>query len=134
MDNSAFKVLIVDDNPATRRGLKLLLSLEQDVEDVFEASEWKEAERLVSEEHPNLVLLDVRMPGVSGIEVARRLRVIEPRLRLIAMSMVAESKQAALSAGADMFVEKAELVGNIRAVLGGPPCKAKAGHSGSGPS
>lgn len=122
------KVLVVDDNPATRRGLRLLLSLEQDVEDILEAQSGKEAEHLALKEHPNVVLLDVRMPGMSGIEVARRIKGSDPDVYLVAMSMVADSRQAALSAGADRFVEKTELVADIRAVLHRDPTSLASPH------
>lgn len=121
MVDPTFKVLVVDDNPATRRGLRLLLSLEHDVAEILEASGGRDAERLALEEHPNVVLLDVRMPGMSGIEVARRLKRQDPGVHLVAMSMVADSKAAALSAGADLFVEKTQLVADIRSVLHANP-------------
>lgn len=117
MNTPEYKVLVVDDNPATRRGLRLLLSLEPDVVEVLEAPGWKQAERLVHDDHPNVVLLDVRMPGISGIEIARRIKAWDKTIHVVAMSMVADSGHMALKAGADMFVEKSQLVSDIRAVL-----------------
>ncbi len=117
MNSPEYKVLVVDDNPATRRGLTLLLSLEHDVVEVFEAEGWKQAEKMVQDELPNVVLLDVRMPGMSGIEITRRIKAWDSRIHVVAMSMVAESGPMALKAGADMFVEKSQLVSDIRAVL-----------------
>ncbi|MGA9190197.1 MAG: response regulator transcription factor [Anaerolineales bacterium] len=136
MVDPTLKILVVDDNPATRRGLRLLLSLEDDVGEILEASGGKEAERLAAQEHPNVVLLDVRMPGMSGIETARLIKNQDPNVHLVAMSMVADSKTAALGAGADLFVEKTQLVAEIRSVLDWIPQQALASseaESDSGP-
>jgi two-component system response regulator YesN len=113
----SFDVLVVDDNPATRHGLKLLLSLEGDIGNVFEASEWIEVRKMVEEAHPDIVLVDVRMPGLSGIEIARRIKASDPEIHLVAMSMVADSEANALNAGADLFVEKSRLVTDIRSII-----------------
>jgi CheY-like chemotaxis protein len=114
---SSLKVLVVDDNRATRRGLRLLLSLEPEVNEVFEAAGWNEAEKLVYQERPDIVLLDIRMPGMSGMAVARRIKAQLPDVHLVAMSMTADSRQGVLNAGADLFIEKTQLVSDIRAVL-----------------
>jgi DNA-binding NarL/FixJ family response regulator len=134
MVDPTLKILVVDDNPATRRGLRLLLSLEDDVGEILEASGGKEAERLAAQEHPNVVLLDVRMPGMSGIEAARLIKNQDPNVHLVAMSMVADSKAAALGAGADLFVEKTQLVAGIRSVLDRKPRQALASSEAEGDS
>ena len=67
------KTIIVDDEALARRGLKLRLSAREDVDIVAEAKNGREALKLISEYHPDLVFLDIQMPGIDGFEVLRRL-------------------------------------------------------------
>jgi two-component system LytT family response regulator len=67
------KTIIVDDEALARRGLKLRLSAREDVDIVAEAKNGREALKLISEHHPDLVFLDIQMPGIDGFEVLRRL-------------------------------------------------------------
>ena len=69
----ALKTLIVDDEALARRGLKLRLAARKDVEVVAEAKNGREALKLIDEHEPDLVFLDIQMPGIDGFEVLRRL-------------------------------------------------------------
>lgn len=67
------KTIIVDDEALARRGLKLRLSAKENVDVIAEAKNGREALKLISEHHPDLVFLDIQMPGIDGFEVLRRL-------------------------------------------------------------
>lgn len=67
------KTIIVDDEALARRGLKLRLSAREDVDIIAEAKNGREAIKLINERHPDLVFLDIQMPGIDGFEVLRRL-------------------------------------------------------------
>jgi DNA-binding NarL/FixJ family response regulator len=79
-------VLIVDDAPAVRDGLRRLVHALPDVEAVSMASSGEEALARYSVERPDLVLLDVRMPGMSGLECARRLLHTDPTVRIVMLT------------------------------------------------
>ena len=67
------KVLIADDESLARETVKMLLDSQSDVAEVLEAEDGNEARRLVAEHNPDIVILDIEMPGISGIELAREL-------------------------------------------------------------
>ena len=70
---SALRVLVADDHPVFRHGLKALLGSVPDVEVVAEAASGEEAVELAVSTHPDVVLLDLQLPGISGIEACRRI-------------------------------------------------------------
>ena len=111
------KVLIVDDNAVTRRGLGLLLMLEPEIGQVHEAASGGQAEALVRDGRFDIVMIDLRMPGLAPVEAIRHIKTSAPAVRVVAMSMVADSKEAALAGGADLFIEKVDLLSGIRRVL-----------------
>ncbi len=114
------KVLIVDDNAKFKKSVKNLLSNEQDIEVIGEAREGKEAILKAKELKPDIVLMDVRMPEMGGIEATRRIRQIIPETKIIILTIydIDEYRKAATNSGAVAFILKKfmrdELVQNIR--------------------
>jgi len=101
-------VLLVDDHPAVRQGLKELLAVYPDMEVIAEASDGEEAVALAQEFHPDVVLMDVNMPKLNGIEATRRIKQACPDIAVIGLS-VATSPQivdAMQDAGADILLPK----------------------------
>ena len=119
------RVLLVDDHTLVREGLKQLLTATTDLRVADEACNGEEALALVKVNDYDLAVLDMSMPGLSGIELIKRLRLEKPRLRLLVLSMHGEAQYAAraLKAGAAGYLTKdsaaAQLVSAIRKVAGG---------------
>src|SRR5258706_4913148 len=118
-------VLIVDDQPLQRFGFRMLLESNPDTEVVGEARNGADAVRRTSELHPDVVLMDVRMPGMDGIEATRRIVASTGRSRILMLTTfdLDEYVHAALRAGASGFLLKdahpEELLAGIRAVAAG---------------
>jgi DNA-binding NarL/FixJ family response regulator len=102
------RVLIADDQRVVREGLATIVAAFPDTEVVGLAGDGAEAVDLVSEQRPDVVLMDLRMPRVDGIEATRRLREREPNVRVIALTTYAddESVLGALRAGARGYLTK----------------------------
>ncbi len=119
------RVLLADDHPVIREGLKALLGAEPDIEVVAEAADGPEAVSRTAELDPDIVVVDVSMPGLNGAEVTAKLREARPDRKVVALT-VHEDKgylRLLLEAGAVGYVLKrsaaAELVRAIRAVAEG---------------
>ncbi|WP_410574755.1 response regulator [Amycolatopsis sp. cmx-4-61] len=118
-------VLIVDDQPLQRFGFRMLLDATPDTEVVGEAAHGAEAVRRTAELRPDVVLMDIRMPGMDGIEATRRILATGGRSRVLVLTTfdLDEYAYAALRAGASGFLLKdahpEELLAGIRAVAGG---------------
>jgi DNA-binding NarL/FixJ family response regulator len=97
------KVLIVDDHPVTRDGLRSALATAQDLEVIGEAGTGEEAVETATRLHPDLVFMDVRMPGMGGIEATRAIRLALPDTKVILFTVdgsraaIAEAIQAGVS-------------------------------------
>jgi YesN/AraC family two-component response regulator len=102
------RVLIADDQQPTRQGLRALLTLLPDIEWVGEAADGRKAVELVIERRPDVVLMDVRMPVMDGIEATRRIKSQRPEVKVIMLTIYAEYQAEALAAGADEFLIKGE--------------------------
>ena len=100
------RVLIADDRPATRRGLRALLALLSQVKITGEAADGAECVDLVAEHRPDVVLMDMQMPVMDGVEATRRIREQWPEVRVIALTMYTKYRAEALAAGADAFLLK----------------------------
>ena len=102
------KVLIADDEPSVR--LLVQATIEMDGYDVIEAADGDEAWSLIQEHRPSLVLLDVRMPGRTGLEILREIKtdpsLIETRVILLTASAQESDIAAGLVAGADFYLTK----------------------------
>jgi two-component system response regulator NreC len=122
---SQIRVVIVDDHAVVRSGLKLLLDAEADIEVVGEAGNLQEAVFRTRSLKPNVVLMDVVMPGASGIEATPAVLKEHPAARVLVLSMQDDPTyvREAFAAGASGYVLKEaadeELVGAIREVAGG---------------
>ena len=102
------RVLIADDHPLLRAGLRRLLAADPELEVVGEAGTGEEVLRLTSELRPDIVLLDISMPGENGIETTRILKAKLPGVRVLFLTMHEEEGllQEALRAGGDGYVVK----------------------------
>ncbi|MFI6856695.1 response regulator [Streptomyces sp. NPDC050416] len=118
-------VLIADDQPLQRFGSRMLLESQDDMTVVGEATNGSEAVRLAAELHPDVVLMDIRMPGLDGIEATRRITAAGDRTRILIVTTfdLDEYAYAGLRAGASGFLVKdaqpEELLAGIRAVATG---------------
>jgi DNA-binding NarL/FixJ family response regulator len=104
------RVLIVDDRPSVRQGLRMQLLLEPDLEVIGEAASGEEALALVPQAQPDVVLMDVKMPGMDGISATRGVRAIRPQSTIVLLSLYddARLKAEAQAACAAAFVGKQE--------------------------
>jgi two-component system response regulator NreC len=119
------RILLADDHAVLRAGLRLLLEAQPDLKVVGEAGDGREAMRLAEELKPELILLDLTMPGLSGMESLPALKKLLPATRILILTMhddVSYLRQA-LSRGASGYVLKKaadnELISAVRAVLRG---------------
>ena len=113
------RVLLADDQRLVRESLGVLLGLLGGIELVATASDGEEALALVDEHHPQVVLMDIRMPRLDGIEATRRLRERCPEVRVISLTTYAddESVLGALRAGARGYLTKDASGEEIRAAI-----------------
>jgi two-component system, NarL family, response regulator LiaR len=127
MNETRIRVLIVDDHEIVREGLRTLIVEESELAVVGEATDGEEALRLALELRPDVILLDLMMPGIDGIEVIRRLRHAEVPSRVLVLTSFAEHNKVhdAISAGAIGYllkdILKADLVRAIRNASQGQP-------------
>jgi len=106
------RTLIVDDNATFRRRVKEFLASEPDIEVIGEAADGQEAILKARALHPDLVLMDVRMPGTNGLDATRQLKEEMPELRVIILTIyeLQEYREAALASGANGYVVKKSLI------------------------
>jgi DNA-binding NarL/FixJ family response regulator len=119
------RVILADDHAMMRDGLKALLSASSDISVVAEVSNGRDAVKRVGELKPDVVVMDIAMPELNGIEAARLLREKSPATRIVILSMHSNSEHVfrAFEAGATGYVLKesagAELVAAVRAAMAG---------------
>lgn len=119
------KLLVVDDDPLVARSLKVLLSREKDVQVVGTASDGRRAVAFCEESLPDAVLMDIRMPGMDGIEATRAIKERWPGVRVMILTTFQddESVHRALEAGADGYLLKsspaAGMAHELRALASG---------------
>jgi len=118
-------VLVADDHGIVREGLRRLVEAEPDLDVCAEARDGREVLELVEEHKPEVVVLDISMPRLGGLETLERLRTSYPDVKVVLLSVHADPPfiQSAIALGADGYVLKngrtAEIVGAIRAVTKG---------------
>jgi DNA-binding NarL/FixJ family response regulator len=119
------RVVLVDDQPLLRQGFRMILEAESDIEVIAEAGDGAAAAELAGTYRPDVVLMDVRMPGTDGIEGTRRIVADTPEVRVLVLTTFDLDAYVfgAIRAGASGFLLKdvrpAELVNAIRRVAGG---------------
>ena len=119
------RVLLADDQPLLRHGFAMILSAQADIEVIGEAADGAEAVRLTGLLRPDVVLMDVRMPGMDGIEATRKITLVSPPTRVIILTTFDVDEYAfdGLRAGASGFLLKNarpdELLSGIRSVATG---------------
>lgn len=113
------RLLLVDDQPTVRRGLELRLHLEPDIQIIGEASSGKEALCMAQALTPDVVLMDVEMPEMDGIEATAALRKADSLSAVIILSIHddAQTRERAQSAGAFAFVEKRGATDSLLATI-----------------
>jgi DNA-binding NarL/FixJ family response regulator len=140
------RVLLADDHTLVREGMRRLVEASEDIRVAGEAASGDEALALVRANDYDVAVLDMSMPGLSGIDLLKRLKLAKPALRILVVSMHAEQPYAAraLKAGASGYLTKEaaaeQLVGAIRKIAAGGVCVSDAaaasliaGATGDGP-
>ena len=123
--NTKIRVLLADDHAILRKGVSMLVNAQSDMEVAGEAASGEEALREAQRVQPDVVVMDVSMPGLNGIEATRRLLELVPRVRVIGLSMYRDAVyvRELLRAGASGYLVKdcddAELLLAIRAAARG---------------
>ena len=119
------RILIADDHAIMRRGLRTLLEREPGLEVIAEACDGREAIALARRERPHVVVLDIAMPNLNGIEAARQIAEVLPDIQIVILTVQADEAYllSALKAGARAYILKnsaeADLIRAIRAVAEG---------------
>ena len=125
--NEQIRVLVVDDDALVRAGLTMLLAGVDDIEIVGEAADGSEVEHAVAEHQPDVVLMDIRMPGMDGLAATEIVRARDPSPEVIVLTTFDADDHvlSALRAGASGFLLKdtspADIVRAIRTVAAGEP-------------
>ena len=125
MSEKVVRVLIVDDHDIVRAGIRMLLDAQPDMAVIGEASDGKEAIEMAGSMKPDVVLMDISMPGTTGIEATRTIKKANPRIEIVGLTMHAEDRYffQLLQAGASGYVVKGaaprELLEAVRAASRG---------------
>jgi DNA-binding NarL/FixJ family response regulator len=121
------RVVIADDHGIVRSGIRLLLEKQPDIKVVAEAADGVEARDIVIRERPDLAILDVKMPGLTGLQATREIKAQAPEVSILILSMHDDERYLfeALKAGASGYVLKSQadtdLLAAIRSVERGEP-------------
>ena len=113
------KVVLADDHLIVRQGLRALLEATAGFEVVAEAADGHEALEAVENKAPDIVLLDLSMPGLSGLEALRRIKKNHPKIKVLVLSMhtTSEYLRSALRAGANGYLVKGAGIGDLNEAL-----------------
>jgi len=127
MGSQTIKVMVVDDHTLVRRGIRAFLDEYEDICVIGEATDGVKAVELVEEIKPDVVLMDLLMPGMDGIETTNRILAIQPNLHILVLTGSAQDENLllAIQAGALGYLKKdakpEELVESIQKVYAGEP-------------
>jgi len=115
----SYRVLIVDDHPLMRAGIRTLLEKTIPHVDVLEAVDGLDAVELASQAHPDIVLMDISMPGLNGVEAARRITTYVPGCKVIMLSMHQDEQRVveSIRAGAVGYLMKDVAVAEVRIAI-----------------
>jgi DNA-binding NarL/FixJ family response regulator len=113
----ARRVLIADDRPHSRRGLRAVLDLRSEIVVIGEAEDGREAIRLVEELRPDVVLMDVKMPVLDGLEATRCIKEQWPEVRVVVLTIHPAYRAEALAIGADAFLVKGGPARDLRKAI-----------------
>jgi CheY-like chemotaxis protein len=110
-------ILIADDQPRARQSLRALLSTWSSAATVQEAADGGEAVQRVAEQQPDLVLMDIRMPEMDGLQATRVIKARWSWVTVVVLTLYGEYEPEALAAGADAFLGKGEPPARLLAML-----------------
>ena len=116
------KVLVADDHTILRQGIKSLLANEEEIEVIGEAKNGREALAIIEETLPDVILMDIAMPGLNGLEATRRIKKKFPRMKVLVLTMYTNEEYIfqILNAGANGYLVKEtafqDLISAIKAV------------------
>lgn len=122
---NAIRLMLVDDHDVVRTGLKTFLDTQEGLEVVAEANSGEMALQAAQENNPDVVVMDISMPGMDGLVATRRMKALLPECKILALTVHADKQYffEMLAAGAEGYITKQvaadELVGAIRAVAAG---------------
>ena len=111
------RVLVVDDWPSTREGIKAMLGSSPNIQVTGEASNGQEAVQVAAEEQPDVVLMDVRMPVMDGLEAARLIKDGWPQIKVVLLSMEPPSREEIRASGADRCLVKGDRSESLKDVI-----------------
>jgi DNA-binding NarL/FixJ family response regulator len=116
---AAIRVLLVDDHEIARRGIRSVLARDANLDVIAETADGEEAVKKAGELHPAVILLDISLPGISGIQAARRIRVVSPETRIIFLSQhdSVQIAKDAMSVGAHGYVVKSDAGHDLLAAI-----------------
>jgi two-component system, NarL family, response regulator len=109
------RILLVDDTETVRRALRITLGAESGLEVIGEAADGEQAIACARDLHPDVIIMDVHMPGIDGIETARRIKAAQPAIAVIMLTAFASAglRAAAARAGAARFFEKGDTLDDL---------------------
>jgi DNA-binding NarL/FixJ family response regulator len=123
--NDVTRIVLAEDHKTVREGIKLLVNAQPDMQVIGEAGDGDEAIRTVTEMRPDMVIMDISMPGLNGLKATKKLRQICPEVKILTLTRHTDDGylQQILGAGANGYVLKqsapTELINAIRHVCGG---------------